>query len=257
MTRLNRQANWTRVGGLRTRQTEIWIKQWLTARKFAVLMLVLALVAGVGGSLNKNRRPDAPLYDLINDFYANIATELVSIAVTVLVIDQLDEWRADEHMRAFLIREMSSHDNGTRIRAIEEARAHGWLWDGSLCETNLQGANFQDIDLTDTNAEVVNLADPREENTDVNLLRGANLQFANLVCANLKNANLQGANLQQANLQGANLQQANLSGAMIEGANLEFANLQGATVNALDLTKAKSLLGAILPDGSHYEENVP
>src|SRR5512136_2684400 len=49
---------------------------------------------------------------LVNDFYANVATELVSIAITVIIIDRMYERRSDEQRKVRLIREMGTSDNG-------------------------------------------------------------------------------------------------------------------------------------------------
>ncbi|SRR5579884_147138 len=66
-------------------------------------------------------------------------------------------------------------------------------------------------------------------------LRGADLSYANV----------QGADLREADLSGVNLVGANLA-----GANLSGARLSGAVVAAEQLAAARSLHGAILPDGS-------
>ena len=56
-----------------------------------------------------------------------------------------------------------------------------------------------------------------------------------------------------ANLSGANLSGANLSGANLSGANLYNANLQNAIgVTVQELQQAKSLQGAIMPDGTTH-----
>ncbi len=94
---------------------------------------------------------------------------------------------------------------------------------------------------------------------------GANLQGADLhdAClyqidfrdAILSNASLSGANLEDTVLRGADLQLADLTGtslkrADLSSANLAGANLTGATVTNEQLSKAKSLQGATMPDGS-------
>jgi hypothetical protein len=84
---------------------------------------------------------------------------------------------------------------------------------------------------------------------------GANLSFANLLNAklggadlrevDLYNANLSGATLEGANLEGANLYEVNFSGADLEG-----ATLVGAKIIPEQLAQARSLKGAIMPDGT-------
>jgi uncharacterized protein YjbI with pentapeptide repeats len=63
-------------------------------------------------------------------------------------------------------------------------------------------------------------------------------------------ANLSGANLSGADLSGANLRGADLRGADLSKANLSKADLTDAIVNDEQLSKAKSLVGTIMPDGS-------
>ena len=68
----------------------------------------------------------------------------------------------------------------------------------------------------------------------------------------LYGADLSGADLSGADLREANLTETNLSGADLSGANLSGANLNGAKVTATQLATAKSLLEAIMPDGSRH-----
>lgn len=84
------------------------------------------------------------------------------------------------------------------------------------------------------------------------------LQFlheSHLVEAEKPIVDLRGADLSYANLQGADLREADLSsvnlvGANLSGANLSGARLSGAIVAAEQLAAARSLHGAVLPDGS-------
>src|SRR5229473_1800435 len=110
-------------------------------------------------------------------------------------------------------------------------------------------------------------------------LRGADLSGANLIAAYLNEADLSRAILSEADLSGAYLDEANLGGAGLHGANLVVADLSGADLNGADLNgadlseadlnaadlneaylngatitpeqldKAKSLTGAVMPDG--------
>jgi hypothetical protein len=92
------------------------------------------------------------------DFYANVAASLVTITIAVLTIDWLNERQAErqrtereelaerqriereqvaeqlaaQQLKAQLIREMSSSDNGIALRAVEELRAHMWFTDSVL-----------------------------------------------------------------------------------------------------------------------------
>jgi len=152
----------------------------------------------------------------------NIGAELIGIAITVLIIDALNELRQKQQLKEQLIREMASQDNGLALRAVVEITAHGWLTDGSLKSANL---------------------------------RKANLQEANFINAYLCNVDFEKANLSRATFREANLEKANLSGAILEGsffrgANLHLASLAGTNLRGATLQKA-DLEGVVL-DGAQY-----
>ena len=134
-----------------------------------------------------------------------------------------------------------------------------------LSEANLSGTTLLAASLSGTKLYRVNLseailftADLREAD-----LREANLSGANLSAAKLVEANLCGANLCGAFLTGTDLCFANLSGAYFNGADLSLADLSGAYLDKTDLLNArvtteqlntaKSLKGAILPDGTKHD----
>ena len=93
----------------------------------------------------------------------------------------------------------------------------------------------------------------------LNLL-GANLIKANLGGANLDAANLFVARLSMANLRGASLQGASLQGASLGGPDLLAADLSRADLfgsydcTAEQLTAARTLEGATMPNGQKYED---
>lgn len=215
-----------RIMGFRYRLRHI---DWLTPTKAAFILLVLGIIVIVGGYVNQypeGFNPDTA----ITDFYANLGTELLSIAVTVLVVDALGARREANLEKHRLMREMSSPDNGIALLAVREMRAHGYLGDGSLRHADLMGANLQGAELYSAD------------------LCGAALHSANLMRADLLGADLRRAILWNANLRGARLDQADLS-----GADLIWSNLEGARVTRDQLKMAGRLRGATLPDGSRYD----
>ena len=160
----------------------------------------------------------------------------------------------------------------------------------TLSEANLNGANLSGTYLNDADLRGADLkkADLSEANLGWSILSGparsriflgpSNLSGANLSGANLSKANLRGANLTGVNLSGANLSEINLSGANLSGvnlsdidlstinlsnANLSNTNLSRADLRGADLSgakgvtdaqlgEAKSLEGAIMPNGSKH-----
>ena len=130
-----------------------------------------------------------------------------------------------------LIRKLRSPDNKRVLQAIEELRVRGWLEDGSLKGVPLCHVHMQSADLLSANLTKVDLHQAH--------LEWADLSKANLSNTKLTRANLQGANLSQTNLDGADLYKANL---------LEARNLTDE-----QLSQAKRLFGATMPDGSLYD----
>jgi uncharacterized protein YjbI with pentapeptide repeats len=190
------------------------------------------------------------LHNLVNDLYANIGTELASIALIVLIIDYLSDRRADKNLRDQLAREMGLKDNAFATKAVKELRAHGWLTDGSLHGIDLGASDLSGADLTD--ADLSN-----------SIITAANLNRSFLVNAKLTNAIINGANLEDADLSNANLMNADLRwsdlshvdfrGAQLDGADFEGAALDDAKITLEQLRSVKSLAQATMPDGRKYD----
>ncbi len=121
------------------------------------------------------------------------------------------------------------------VISLESADLRG----ASLSEVHLTGIDLSGADLTGAILSKAHLLKAKLQNVD---LSGSNLSDANLEFANLSDANLRGANLEDADLSYTNLSDADLRG----------ANLRTVYVTPEQLTYAKSLRGATLPDGSMY-----
>jgi hypothetical protein len=205
------------------------LTDWLTVQKVRALALVLVVsIAGLGYLIQrKGVDGGTAIAAILADVYVNVVIALASVAIALLVIDSLNQRSAEEHLKAKLIGELGSTDNGTALRAVRELRARGWLEDGSLRGANLMRANLRRAYLTGGNLQATILfrADLREAD-----LVGANLQGAYLAKAKLEEANLRGANLRAADLRGANLRKADLQEAILEGANFRDTDLEGATM---------------------------
>lgn len=174
------------------------------ARHFGVVLLVLAAIVTVFGSLDQHPSLDVFhfLWLTFKDFYTNVGTELASIAITILIIDRLNERRANEHRKDALVLQMGSPDNSFAIEAVRMLSARGWLEGKALKKAHLSRANLAGANL-----------------------QKVNLEEARLPLANLSKVKLNDANLSHAYMQGANLEHTNLSGANLKGANLNDANL--------------------------------
>jgi uncharacterized protein YjbI with pentapeptide repeats len=125
--------------------------------------------------------------------------------------------------------------------------------EGDLSKLDLKYADLSKLDLSKVGLSGLNL-------------HKANLQEANLSGANLSETNLSGASLQKANLSGANLREVDLTrafliGADLSGAILSKADLSGASLWLANLTdeqlaQAESLEGALMPNGTTYDEEI-
>jgi len=187
-----------------------WIKRNL-ALTGGLVVLVLLIVDITFGLLNAHDRFTWQTW--AQDFYANIATELASIFVTVVLIGWLVERRQREELKHQLIRQLGNKSNDFALFAAAELREKGWLTDGVLQDVKLNGANLNHADLRGAD------------------LRGASLIDASLSDANLRHANLSGSDLSDADLSDANLRHANLSGSDLSRADLSRANLSRANLN--------------------------
>src|SRR5229473_3600943 len=116
---------------------------------------------------------------------------------------------------------------------------------------NLSGANLRGFNLGGANLGGANLGGANLSRADLHGadLHGADLFGADLHGADLSGADLFGADLHKANLVGAGLHGANLVVADLNAADLNEAYLNGATITPEQLDKAKSLTGAVMPDG--------
>lgn len=230
---------------------------WLTVNRVGLLLLTLAILSGVGGYLQQYPT-GFDVGAFVADFYANVSTELTSIAITILIIDALnrrrDRQQQERDDRAQLQRELGSSVNEVAKHAAEELRARGWLTDGSLQEADLRVANLEGAKLWKADLQGVNLQWAKLKYANLNgaVLVGANLTQANLQAAKLGGADLRGANLFEAklyrvNFGGAYLRDADLTGARLEGARLEGADLRGAALAGAHCDPLTTL-----PDGTKW-----
>jgi uncharacterized protein YjbI with pentapeptide repeats len=121
------------------------------------------------------------------------------------------------------------------------------LTDATLQSTDLRGANLQGADLNHAALQGADLGPATVSGYPPGLLPKTP--------TNLTDADLSHAALQDANLSSAVLQNANLTNADLTNANLRDAYLSEATGWTMEqLTAARSLEGATMPNGQKYEE---
>ncbi|MBP7686606.1 MAG: pentapeptide repeat-containing protein [Thermoflexales bacterium] len=201
---------------------------------------------------------------LIDDFIREslpLVTEYLKAKITSqtpLPLD--DETKKTPTLHSFSlpesIEDFSRQDfSKSDLTARSFVRAH-------LPHANLSNVKGQKVSFKQANLEGTNLSAAQLEGAVFKYaylggadLRGAQLQDADLSDANLTNAKLSSVNLTRANLshtilREANLQNADLHDANLSGADFSRANLRNAQhLTQAQLDSAKSLSGAIMPDG--------
>lgn len=74
------------------------VVRWSATRIIGAIVLAASLLIGVLGYINQHNDGVKP-NSFVADFYANVATELASIAITVLIIDALNERRETQKLK--------------------------------------------------------------------------------------------------------------------------------------------------------------
>src|SRR6266508_6099691 len=102
-----------RLAGLLKRLTER-LTERITVQQIAAVLVVAGLVVFVVGIVNKHctcaglPNLGETLNDVISDFYANVSIDSLSIAFAILVIDGLNERRAEQDLKAQLMMKIAN-----------------------------------------------------------------------------------------------------------------------------------------------------
>lgn len=211
---------------------------------------------------------------VMRNLYSDIRSEIVSVALAVLLIEWLSQRRITRMEKSALILQLGSPDNVLAREAVRLLHIRGWLSDGtlrelflvrgSLSQANLwradlrdaelmygdfQGANLHKANLARAKLWEANFADAELMETN---LSGANLHHANLQRAKLWDADLRQASLDYADLRGANLRHADLQDALLIHARLHGVEFLGANLAGVRLVNAEFDETTILPDGTKW-----
>ncbi|MEL6404973.1 MAG: pentapeptide repeat-containing protein [Chloroflexota bacterium] len=240
----------------------------ITLEGFTQTIVIIAVLVAIVGYINQHGWL-LNATNVLGDFYANVSSELLSIIVTVLVLERLNARRQDEQEKRRLIALLGSNERAVTGIAIAELEARGWLEDGSLQGITLLHANLQNVDLKYVDLSNASMghsnfssSNLRAANLSLAYLGVANFRNADLYSADLRNADLFQADLSRANLFRTELNDANLSHTNLNRANLERANLSGAILSNANLSDAKLYYAelsdtifdkdTILPDGTNW-----
>jgi uncharacterized protein YjbI with pentapeptide repeats len=194
-------------------------------------------------------------------YTVNLYTEVLSIAVTVFILDYLnrrrDERNAERALKEQLVRDAGSTSNEVAKNAVHQLRKikeGKWLigdngllqcadlTEANLCQADLSHANLEGSHLAKINLVRAKLSwtNMRRTNIRMGFLSRADLGWAQLTEASLggcdfEKATMPAVNLSKAFLQGAILTEAQLHGANLKGADLRFAIANNAQLEAANL----------------------
>lgn len=186
---------------------------------------------------------------VVTQTFGNFGTGLIDTAITILIIDNIYQFREKQALFIQLIRQIRSKDNLTALQALDDLQANRFLNKNIFRKLNLSGANlenaqlFAGLNMTGIKLSHAILKNVNLHNTvlDMATLSGTDLRGADLIATSLIEASLIKANLQNAILQGVNLK-----GAILNGANLTNTTIQGETFDE----------ESVLPDGTKWSKNV-
>ena len=217
---------------------------WVRLKSWWNLPRVIGLAAILLGLFHYLPLPVLPIPSLIR-LHADVASELVGIGITLVLIDWAVEKRQREELKAQLIRQMGSRHNEVADTAVRELAHHGWLDDGSLEGAWLENANLSGSGLEKAVLNLTNLSHAQLTNAwmvraklNQAILIDANLSGATLTYAELKESCLLRATLTRAALGGAHLDQADLTSAQLTNSQLQNADLTGANIRDADFSGA-------------------
>ena len=278
--------NWTGFGAFTDpkgdfhREKTLW--DWME-------LLVVPAVLAVGALLfnRAERKAELRIEDQRAQTEREISSDRLREASLQAYLDKMTELLLDKGLRESKpsdeIRTVARVRTLTVLRALDGKRKGlllRFLHDSdmimasnetiSLSESDLSEADLSKADLHNSDLSRANLFEADLSSAD---LTGANLESATLIVAKLVEAKLEKANLVKANLFRANLARAHLedaclrevlliagdlteatlTGADLSEANLTRAQLTRAQVTGQQLAQAKSLKGAIMPNGTVHE----
>ncbi len=235
MTITTQKTSETQFDRIRARVGRIFTTVF-TVFNVGLVLLIISVIVGIIGY--RQTREEFTWLAFWTDYYANISAEFGSVAITVLIIDTLNQRRQREEEKQRLIRQMGSKENGLALQAVEELRVLGALKDGSLHAKNLEEANLQGVRMGRVNL--------RHARMDFSKLNGAHLFFANM-----EGADMSGVDFSRAVLTGANLRHADLVAANLRGALLSEADLMHAKLDRAQFDETTQL-----PDKSNWNKQV-
>lgn len=211
------------------------VQHWLRSLKGTVIGAGILLTGVVVIAVGHLSTRGWTFEGLLGDLYANVGVDFIGIALVILIVDRLGAWREEDRLKFQLAREMGSSDHGLVSRAVLEMAARGWLYDGTMSDASLAGADLRSMRMD--RAQLLRASFAGADLGGVSLSR-ANLQGSNLTGAKLRDANLEMADLTNVNLQDADLERTDMAFSLLIRANMAGAVLRRADLSNADLTDA-------------------
>jgi hypothetical protein len=242
-------------------------RAWLThPHIIALLMLVGGMIGLTLDYAYERFFQDAWTLSLENNIFIVMGPEFVSIAIGVLIIDWANTALQQGRQKETLINRLRSQAASPAQDTLDELRASGWLYDGTLESENLSQVNLQGADLRTTVIDELETGDivrtsvpPSFGNANLRyaclqdaILVGADLSAVDLQSANLNGAQLKDAHLRTSNLRHADCARADLRGVSLEACDMEGANLKDAIIGE-PLPRCDSRTK--LPDGTYWSSD--
>ncbi len=204
-----------------------------SAQRAAVAFMIIGYLITLVGFRTTSEALD--LVTFMREIYANLGIELISIGLTVLVIERLTRREVERERITELMIQMRSRSDVLALQAVELLRLRGALRDGSLSQANLVGGNLAGADLSQAS-----LIGARMANMN---LEGANLFQAQLTNTDLSNANLRHVNFVNADLESADFYDSDLTYAVFRS---PFKGVWGQLIEATFNSET------VLPDGTNW-----
>lgn len=259
-------ANWTEFGefiapdGTYYREKTLW-----DILSLLIVPIALGIIAMMFSWSEKKRERDSAVDQqretALQTYFDRMAHLLLEKNLHKVDFDDIARDVARTHTLTTL-RILDPVRKGMLIRFLYDAdllELHEYVIEKGAPEAPKAIVELCDADLRNADLKLANLrkADLYEVCLSGADLRGANLILANLMSADLSKANISDASFIEADLFGAKLVGANLKNSILRNANLEEVDFTGAKVSHEQLAQAKSLKGAIMPDGTKYNESDP
>lgn len=158
--------------------------------------------------------------ETIHNLMLNFAFTLLGVALTVLVIDRLNEKRSKAERKDTLIRDLGVGDKSVSLRALNELANVFALTDGSLSKKDFTKSEFFEIDLAGFVADNALFIGSKFIKCD--------LANSSLIEASLNDAFFEKCGMDQSNLEKASMIQSTFIACDLRNANITGADLRGA-----------------------------